>query len=131
MMNIISNTNVEMCESVLSWTFCNISFQILPISTCIHLFSVKISGTGVENTFGFRCPHKKKLHGIRSGLQDGHENTACHMMRWSPNFCFKHRMTKLVLCGVALSCWNQVHFRTTRYPQFQKRFSTSLYTAWN
>ncbi len=75
--------------------------------------------------FVFRHSHKKKSHGVISGLRGGHKNAAYHTIRRSPNFCFKHWMTEMVGCGVASSCWNEVHFRTTRLPlQFppQKSF---------
>ncbi len=70
-----------------------------------------------------------------SGLHCVHKNTAHHKMRRSPNFCFKHWMIDLVEYGVALSCWNQLRFRTTQRlfnpPPPKKKFSTYFHTTQN
>ncbi len=47
--------------------------------------------------FAFRCPRKKKSHGISLGIRGGHENAARQVMRRSPNFYFKHWMTELLV----------------------------------
>ncbi len=75
------------CERIFI-NFLQISFSILLISAFTKLFNVYRSETDVENTFAFRCPHKKKSHGVRSGLCGGHKNTACNVIRWSPNVWF-------------------------------------------
>ncbi len=79
----------------------------------IRLFNVNGSGTGIENTFAYRCHHNKKSYGVGSELLGGHKNATGHTVRQSPNFCLKHWTTKLVVCRVATSCWNHVCFRTT------------------
>ncbi len=93
-----------------------IAFQILPISACIWLFNISRPGTEVENTFAFRCPHKKKSHGVWSRLEGGLKSTAHRAIRRSSNFCFQHWIAEWVACGVVPSCWNQVCFRTILHP---------------
>ncbi len=68
------------------------------LSAYIRLLNINRSQTGVENTFVFRCLRKKESCGVKSGLWGGYENAAHCRMRQLLNFCFKHWMTKLVVC---------------------------------
>ncbi len=113
MMAIISDSNAETRARVhfhkLSATFPFKFYWFLPVFDFLTLADQEQEVT----THLFLDAFKKKSHRARSGLRDGHENTANHTMRQSPNFCFKHWMAEL-LCRVALPHWNQVCFRTTR-----------------
>ncbi len=89
MITIISNIkcgNIQGHFHKLSATFL---FEFYIFSACIQLFDINISGTGVENTFVFRCPRKKKSHGIRLRLHGGHGNAAPYAIRRSTNFYFR------------------------------------------
>ncbi len=76
MMTIISDTNVEMSESIFI-NFLQHFLKILLISACIQLFNINRSGAGVEN-LPLDDPMRKKSCEIRLGIRGRHRNTAHH-----------------------------------------------------
>ncbi len=84
-------------------------------------------GTSFENTVVSRCSYQKKSPRVRLVLWDSYENTSHCVMRQSPNFCFKHWMTKLVLCGPVLLKPSSFQDYSALY-NFEKKSFQHLFT---
>ncbi len=120
------NTQVHFHK--LSAAFPFLCYQFLPVINFLILIDQEQM---LKTHLPLDAPTRKN-HRVRLGLQGSHNNAVWHAIRWSPNVCFKHWISKLVVCRVAPLYWNQVCFRTTR-SRFnpEKKFSTFLHTAWN
>ncbi len=85
-------------------TFFNILLSILFTSSVICAFNSLVVTVPVLNTLSLWWPHKWKSKGNTSGLCGGHKPVKINRSAKSD---WRNCMVSCVVCGCALSCWNQ------------------------
>ena len=107
------------------------SWRTTSVSSTILLRSSSMFAGGLLKILDFKCPHKKKSRGVRSGDLGGHSTSSFSEITLLPKSWCRRSVTILRLCAGAPSC---AHHRRLNWP-FRRRANRGIWsrvgTTWS